>query len=189
MKKQVAVAALLIFLIVAAVGSYIGAYAYSASKVEIRDVRVTEFTDITLEGAQLNGVVELYNGGIVSVSIERIDYRLVLEGKNLELVSGTIVGGDIPAGQSVNYGVSNRVSWAPTAELALQLLTSEKATAKLEGNVLLKKTWLVDIAVPFEREIPLDNYLNQFIKQQMGENTPQNLIQQAGQLLNQLGII
>ena len=178
-KAGLVVSALILFCVL----GYVGLYAYSMSKVEVRQVQVTGVREVSLEGAELGGIIELYNGGLVSVSVESVDYRLILEHDGSELVGGAVTGGAIPAKHAVNYSFSTRINWKPTAELALQLLTSERTYARLEGTVRLRRFWFMDVSIPFEKRISLENYINQFIKQEAVKYLPEDIISEAGRLL------
>jgi LEA14-like dessication related protein len=155
-------------LVIFCVGLYLWFYAYSASKVEVRDVRFIEAGNISLEGVDVLGAVELYNGGLIPVSVEKIDYKMILEHNEMELARGVINGGVIPAGGSVNYTISTHVSWKPTADLASSLLSGEGTYAKIQGTVYLNKLWFIDVSLPFEYRMDLGGYVKQFIAQQIG---------------------
>ncbi len=194
MKKALKAGLIVLSLLLVCAVVYVGLYAYSASKVEVRQVKVTDVRNISLEGAELVGIIELYNGGLISVSIDRIEYLLSMEDADAELVKGSIIGGEIPAGKAVNYSISTRIMWAPTAEAAYKFLTSEKTTAKLEGTVHVAKIWFIDVKVPFEQEIELKNYINEFLAEELRKNLPpevagqipSNLVEEAGKLLKGL---
>jgi len=169
----------LVFALVLCVGLYLGLYAYSASKVEVRDIRVGSLGNITLGGFELLGDVELYNGGVIPVSVERIDYTLTLEEDGTELARGVIYGGDIPAKGSVDYAFSTHVSWMPSAQLAASLLSGEGTYARLQGTARLKRVWFIDVSVPFEYRIDLGAYLKQFVEEQVS-SAADKLLDYAG---------
>jgi LEA14-like dessication related protein len=186
MKKEIKIGLVIVALFIFCIAAYIGLYIYSASKVEVRQVQLTSIENISLEGAELVGIIELYNGGLVPVSVERIDYRLILEHDGTELVKGAINGGAIPANRALNYSYSIRINWKPTAGLAYQLLTNETAYVRFEGTVQLTKIWFIDVSIPFEKRINLENYLNQYIKQELEKYGSGNIVDDAGRLLEEL---
>ena len=178
---------LLVVVLLVMMGGYSGLYMYSASKVVIKQVYIGDLSDVSFQGATLNGDIEIFNGGFIPVSIEKISYKVSHADSSEPLVSGEILGGEIPAGKAVNYSISNGIKWAPTADLALKLITNEKTTAKIEGEVVLAKFWFMDVSLPFEKEIDLTNYLNQIIKEQVEGGIPSDLIKEASKLLGIVG--
>jgi hypothetical protein len=173
---------------------YLGVYAYSASKLEVRQVMVTDLRNISLDGADLAGFVELYNGGVISVSIDRVEYRLVMEDSKRELMSGTLIGGSIPAGESLNYTFTNRLNWAASADAAYKFLVSDKKTALIEGRVYVAKIGFIDLEIPFEQRIDLKNHINSYLQDMARQNLhpdladqiPKDLLKQAGNLIKGL---
>jgi LEA14-like dessication related protein len=163
--------------------SYIGLYAYSVSKVEVRDVQVTEVRNVNLSGAEVVGYIELYNGGLISVSVDAIDYRLILEQDMRELAGGSVDGGPIPAGQAVDYPFTVRINWMPSLQLAYQMITAENTYVRLEGEAHMRKIWFIDVSLPFEYRINMENHLSQPIKAKAAEGLPDGLAEEAGTLI------
>jgi hypothetical protein len=184
----------ILVLCVFCVGAYLGLYAYSASKVEVRQVRLTGLYNVSLEGAVFKGVVEVYNGGLIPVSVESIDYRLSVGEGGLELVEGRIMGGIIPVGESADYEITAGFSWAPTAEAAFAFLTGDDSALLLDGTVHVGRIGFSDLRIPFTRRIEVKEHLNEFIRGQLEKSLPEdlaqklpdNLVEKAGELLKRL---
>ncbi|MDD5111234.1 MAG: LEA type 2 family protein [Candidatus Altiarchaeota archaeon] len=160
--------------------AYLGLYAYSASRIEARDVGLVRVEDFSMEGFSLLGYVELYNGGLIPVSVDSVDYRLILEDGGVELAKGSIEGGSIPVKESVNRTFTTNVKWTPTAETALRILKGDETFVKLQGSVHVKRLLFIDVSVPFEYRLDINAYIRELV-----EAHAKNIL---GDLLDMLGI-
>ena len=67
------------------------------------------------------------------------------------------------------FAFSNEIKWVPTAEMAIGLITKENTYAKITGVVYAIDLGFVSIKVPFEKRIDLKPYVEQFVKNKIGE--------------------
>jgi hypothetical protein len=154
---------LAIFLLVLVVLAYAGLYVYSLSKVEIRDLKFNSMQNVSATGFTLNGYIEIYNGGILPVSMDHINYDIILESSGSVLTSGYIEGKKIPAGKSVMFPTSNYINWIPTAELAAGMFDKNDTYAIVKGTAYIADVKFTEFKIPFEVRINLEQYIRQFI--------------------------
>ena len=144
----------------------VGLYIYSLSKVEIQKISVTALQEISLSGFTLAGDVMLYNGGILPVGVDYIEYEVILEKSNNQLAIGRIDGKIIPPKQTIDFSISNKINWVPTLEVALSLITPAKTQAVIKGKIHLN---IIDFKIPFETKVDLEPYIKQFVKKKFDE--------------------
>jgi len=159
--KKIKIVVLLIFLALFLYGSL---YVYSLSKVKVVNVNVNQLQNISLSGSTLGGGIEIYNGGIVPVGIDHIDYFITLENNGEELASGRIDGKKIPPRSTVNYPVSARISWIPSSQVAWGLITPGATYVKVAGTVYVADLGIIDFKVPFSTRVNIEQYIRQFAK-------------------------
>lgn|SRR3989338_1123045 len=175
---------LVLFVLVTAL---VGAYVYTLSKVEVRQVSFNSLESIDLTGFTLSGYVEVYNGGILPIGVDYIEYDIILEDSNAVLSSGQIEGDLVSPQQTKKFGLNQRVNWVPTAEVALRLVTPGETYAIVRGVVHVADLGFVEFKVPFETKFDLEVYLKQFIKSKVQEvtknavNTVKNTISSIGE--------
>jgi hypothetical protein len=155
---------LIVLLIVLALFVYGGLYVYSLSQVRVVSVDVNQLQDIGLSGFTLGGDIEIYNGGLVPLGIDHLDYFVTLENNGRELASGRIDGGKIPPRKTVSYPLSTRISWIPTSQVAWGLITPGATYAKVAGTVYVADLKIIDFKVPFSTRVNIEQYIRQFAK-------------------------
>lgn len=164
-----------------------GLYVYSLSQVEIKRVMVNDLQDISLSGFRLGGYIELYNGGLILVGVDHIQYRVLLESSSNELASGDINGKLIPPRQTTNFPFSNKINWVPTSEVAWGLITPGQTYAKVEGMIYVADLGVIEFKIPFETRVDLEQYIRQFAKRKIEEavdkvtNTITNVVDKVGE--------
>ena len=163
--------------------AYSGLYIYSLSKVEIKDVKVNGLEDVSLSGFTLSGNIELYNGGIVPVSFDHIEYAINLESDNHLLGNGYIRGDTLIPGKTTAVPFSNKINWIPAAEVALNLITPGKTYANINGIVFFKFLGFIDFEKSFTHRVDLEIYIKQFIKQTINQTVDKvvNTVQHIGE--------
>jgi hypothetical protein len=159
--KKIKIAILLIFLALLVYG---GLYVYSLSQVRVVNVNVNQLQNIGLSGFTLSGDIEIYNGGIVPVGINHLDYFVTLESNGRELANGRIGGGKIPPRRTISYPLSTRISWIPTSQVAWGLITPGATYAKVAGTVYVADLKVIDFKVPFSTRVNIEQYIRQFAK-------------------------
>lgn len=163
---------------------YVILYFYSLSKIEVRSMEIKDLQDVSLKGFNLGGNIELYNGGVMEVSIDHLEYTVVLESSGSEISKGYIEGAKIPAKQSVTFPISSEIYWVPTAELALNLITSKNTYAKIKGDAYVNLK-IYPVKVPFEKRIDLEPYIKQFVKNKI-EQAVNNLKDELANTISSL---
>ncbi len=155
----------IIFLVILGILLFSGLYVYSLSKVEIRAVGVNQLQDISLSGFTLGGDIDVYNGGLLTVSVDHVTYKVVLESSGKQLASGFIEGKSVPPKETVSFPFSNKINWVPTPEVAWNLITPGKTYAKISGSVSVVDLGFVEFKLRFEERVDLEQYIGQFAKQ------------------------
>jgi len=145
--------------------SYFGIYFYSLSKVTLQDVKITQLKDVDLEGFTFGGDIILINNGWLDVEIKNITYDIILEINDTKLGDGVIQGKKLPKDEPVDFPFSTRISWVPSAELAVELLESEEVFIALKGDVHVTET----ITLPIEEKIDIKPFVDQFVETKLGE--------------------
>lgn len=79
-------------LLVLIIGIFLILYIYSLSKIEVRSVNLDNIGDISMSGFTLNGYVEVYNGGLIPVHIDHVEYDVTLEKTGDILADGNVQG-------------------------------------------------------------------------------------------------
>jgi len=162
---------LIVLLVVLGLLVYGGLYVYSLSQVRVVNVGINQLQNIGLSGFTLGGDIDIYNGGIVPVGINHLDYFVTLENNGRELASGRIDGGKIPQKRIVSYPVSTRISWVPTSQVALGLITPGATYAKVAGTVYVADLKVIDFKVPFSTRVNIEQYIRQFAKAKIQQAT------------------
>lgn len=146
-----------------------GLYVYSLSQVTVKNVSVDDLEDLSFSGFTVGGDIDVYNGGLLPVGVNHIEYRVVLESSNRELANGIIRGKTIYPKETVAFRFSNVINWIPTSEVAKGLISSGNTYARIEGTVYVADLKFIDFKVPFETRINLDYYIEAFVKKKMEE--------------------
>jgi len=168
-------------------------YVYSLSQVDVERITINELQDISLTGFTLGGDIYLYNGGIIPVWIDHIDYKIILESSGNELTSGYIKGTMIPPRKTVNFPFSKKINWIPSAEVAWGLITPGKTYAKIFGTVYVADLKFIDFKIPFEKKVDLEVYIRQFAKTKFEEtvdkvtDTITDVVDKIGEGINTIG--
>jgi len=156
---------ILVIIILVLIGLYLGVYAYSLSKVEIKEIKINKLEEISSSEFTINGYCEVYNNGIIPVKVSHVEYIISLDKNNHTLATGFVQGGKIPPKESVKYPISNKVEWIPTSELLLEIITPGDTYATISGEVYV----VFNIILPFTEKINLEEYIKQFITGQIEE--------------------
>jgi LEA14-like dessication related protein len=164
---------------------YAGLWIYSLSKIEVKNVNIDSLQDLSLTGFTLGGNLEIYNDGIVPVTIDHINYAVTLESSGKELTRGNIIGKKIPAKKTVEFPFSNQINWIPTAEVAIGLITPGQTYAKMEGTVYVADLQVVEFKIPFEKRLDLEPYIKQFVKNKV-EETINNVVNTVTNTVNKV---
>lgn len=146
MIKKIVIGLTIIFLVLG------GLYFYSLSKIEIRSINFNKLQDIN--SSDIRGNVEVHNGGIIPVGIDRITYDIILEADGSQLAQGYIQGTTISPGSTTNYPISSKITWIPSEELAKNLIARENTYARVSGTVNHK--------ISFQTIIDVGQYIKQF---------------------------
>lgn len=140
-----------------------GIYVYSLSKIEVRSINLNNIGDISLSGFTLNGHVDVYNGGLIPVGIDHVQYDVILEKTGDRLASGYIQGTIISPGTTVQLPITNKIDWTPTVEMAVDLLNQGDTYIKVSGNVYVANLQIIEFKIPFQQRINIEQYIRQFI--------------------------
>jgi LEA14-like dessication related protein len=159
---------------------FLGAYSYSLSKVELRKVNIDNLQNVNQSGFTIGGTVELHNGGIIPVRVNNITYNIILENLSNESAKGNIRGAILRPGRTEKFLFLHRINWAPTTEVALELITPDKAYTKVQGTVYVTDFLFVDIKIPFEERINLEEHIKQFAK----KDTEETIIKTGSAITN-----
>ncbi len=124
-------------------------------KTSIKEFRLRGVGGVNTETFELLGDLVVSNPSRVSVPFDRIDYVVALRSVNREIARGALLGGSIPAGESV-LPVSIQVRWDRMLDLALTFLTAEKVEAQVDGNLQL-----AGLALPFSGVVDIKQALMQ----------------------------
>lgn len=152
-----------LILIIGIVILFGGIYIYSLSKIEVRSINFNNLKDISLSGFTLSGYVEVYNGGLIPVGIDHIQYDVILEKTGNRLANGYIQGATISPGTTARFPATNRIDWTPTAEMAIDLLNPGDTYIKVSGNVYVANLQFIEFKIPFQQRINIEQYIRQFI--------------------------
>lgn len=156
----------IIFILIIA---YLGIYAYSLSKVEIKSVEFDEITKVNSSGFTLDGYAELYNGGIMPVKIDHIEYQIVLESTEEVLSKGVIEGQTVKPKESIKFDALADISWIPAKDAALELIRPGETNATVSGDAYVSVLGFIETRVPFEETVDLEPFLKEAIEKKMDE--------------------
>lgn len=159
-----------------------GIYVYSLSKVEVRSINFNNLGDISLSGFTLNGYVEVYNGGLIPIGIDHIQYDVILEKTGDRLANGYVQGATISPGKIEQFHITNRINWIPTAEMAVDLLNPGGTYIKISGNVYIVNLQIIEFKMPFQQRFDIKQYISQFIT-----NTVQQVVDTGKKIINEVG--
>lgn len=159
-----------------------GIYIYSLSKIEVRSISFNNIEDISLSGFTLNGYVDVYNGGLVPVEIDHVQYEIILEKTGNRLANGYVQGTTISPGKTVKFPIANRINWVPTAEMATDLLNPGDTYIKVSGNVYVANLQFVEFKIPFQQRVNIEQYIRQFVA-----STVQQVVDTGKKIINEVG--
>ncbi|MFC1752583.1 hypothetical protein ACFL96_04220 [Thermoproteota archaeon] len=145
--------------------AYLGLYMYSLSQVELRNLVLDEI-EMQETGFSLSGEIEMYNGGLVTIGINWLNYTVHLESTGDLLGKGHLTGTDIKPKQGKNYPFSTDIEWVPSADLAKQLIEPGQANIIVKGNVSVS---LLDKRIPFEKKVDIKPFLMKFAVEQAAD--------------------
>jgi hypothetical protein len=154
-----------LFAVISLIAVYALLYYYSLSQVQITAVDIGGIQEISLDGFSINGSVELKNAGIMPVSMDHIEYNVVLQATNQTLAKGYIEGGSLSPRESVRFPLQNNVSWAPTLDVALRLFDEGDSYVLVKGTAYIGP----GMKLPFEQRVNLEAYLKQFLATQAAD--------------------
>ena len=119
----------------------------------IKDFGMNSRLLFTVEGAG-----ELYNPGMIPVTIREINYIGTI--KNETVFEGAIAGMTIPAGEAVEFPFSEEIDWVPDAGTVQEILAGQNVTLVIytEADV----SYLYFFTVTGEKEIELS--ITQLVK-------------------------
>ena len=161
-KKRWIVPAIILLILLIAIGGYAAYYFYAFTQLKITDVEVSEFTDFSLKGFSFNGYIDVHNPNLIAVKINRIDMSIIFEPTDQKLVSGYLPSEKLPAKQVTRIPFQQNISWAPALSLVLQLATSkEPANLVLSGNIFVTEK----IKLPFVYKVDVREYFKQYAEQ------------------------
>jgi len=160
---------MVLVLAILVVGTYAGLYVNALSKVELREVVIEDVGAVSVQGFDLKGHLDLYNGGLVKVKIHSITYDVTLDANGEQLTEGTIVGKELPSKETTRFDIINFVDWKPTSQIALNLITPRDTYATINGVVYVSRSDYIDIRIPFTQQIDLEPYIKQFIQNKVNE--------------------
>jgi len=152
--KKIIIPVIIVLLLI---GTYLGIYIYSLSKVEIKEIKINNLEEISSSGFTITGYCEVYNNGIIPVKISHVEYIISLDKNNHTLATGFVQGGKIPSKKSVKYPISNNIKWVPTSELILDLITQKEVYATISGEVHVID--LIGIVLSFTEKIDIKKYV------------------------------
>ncbi len=163
-----------------------GIYVYSLSKVEIRSINFNSLEDISMSGFTLNGYVEVYNGGLIPVGIDHVQYDVILEKTGNKLANGYIQGATISPGAVARFPIKNRINWVPTAEMAVDLLNPGDTYIKISGTVYIANLQIIEFKIPFQQRINIEQYIRQFITNAIQQvvDTGKNIVNDVGKAIS-----
>lgn len=166
-KKKWLVPALVAVAVILVVAGYFAYYSYALKQLRITDMAVSEFTEFSLAGFSFIGYFDVYNPGMISVNIDRIDYSVYFEPTQDLLASGYLEGEKLPAKQVTRIPFHQRVSWAPAVSLILQMAASkEPANIVLSGNVHITENILLPFMYKYDIKALFKQYAEQYIESQ-----------------------
>jgi len=134
----------------------IGVYIFSLTQVKLGGLDIDQIQDVDLEGFTLEGDLNVYNGGIVPISISYVEYNVTLEG--VELAKGEVDGAKVRPKETISFPISSRISWAPTTDAALGLLEPGDTYVLLSG-----RAHIGFLSIPFSKEVNIEGYVRQFV--------------------------
>lgn len=145
--KIIAVIGIIFFLMFGAL------YVYSLSKVKLISTSIAGVEDINLRGFTLNGNVEVYNGGLIPVSIDRVEYKVTSERSGNILATGKISGKMVAPKQAVAFTVSTTISWKSVAEVAINKITKKGTGVKVTGDIYISTLKLINFKIHFQQNV------------------------------------
>lgn len=172
-------------LLILAIGTVLilgGIYIYSLSKIEVRSINFNNLEDASLSGFTLNGYIEVYNGGLIPVGIDHVQYDVILEKTGNMLANGYVQGTTISPGTIVRFPTTNRIDWTPTAEMAVDLLNPGDTYILISGNVYVANLQFIEFKLPFQQRVNIEQYIRQFIA-----NAVRQVVDTGKKIINKVG--
>lgn len=151
-----------IVIILLAVAGYFGYYFYALSQLRITGVHVDRLSEFNLQGFSFAGAVDLYNPSLISVTVEKIDYRIIFEPTQQILSVGSIPEKAVPARNTTSIPFSKSIRWAPAVSMILELATSDQpVNIVIVGDVVISES----VHLPFVYKLDVRDYLRQYAEQ------------------------
>lgn len=163
--------------IVVIVFMLIVAYAHTLKQIDITDISVYKL-QVDPAGFTVQGHVSVYNGGLLPIDVQYIEYWITSKGN--ELARGKAEGTMIMPKKEAKIAYSSNVLWQPTAATALSMLEPGDTYATLEGNVVID-IFGIETKIPFKKEFNVEEYLRTIVAQKA-----QEWVQKAGEWVQKI---
>lgn len=161
-EKRWIIPAIVLLVILLAVGVYAGYYFYAFSQLKITDIEFTQIDNFDLKGFSFSGNIDLENPNFISVKINHIEYGVVFEPTNQLLTAGRIDGAKLSAKKVTSIPFHKTVNWAPALSLVIQLVTSkEPINVAFTGHVFVTD----NVKLPFMYKFDLRDYFEEYVAQ------------------------
>jgi LEA14-like dessication related protein len=155
---------IILFVIIILACIFLGLYIDSLKKIELKDIEFDEIKEVNLNGFTLNGRLKVYNGGLIPITFNYIDYQIILEKNGETLGNGTIHKEKINPKQTKEIEFENRIIWTPSSDVAWGLITPGKTYAIFQGKIHVVDFFFLHLEIPFEERFDLEIYIRQFAK-------------------------
>jgi len=159
----------IIVAVLIALGLYGYLYYDSLTKLELRDFYVNDLEDLSLDGFTLEGNINVYNGGVLTVGMDHIEYNVTMESTGALLAQGNIEGKKIQSKEITEFSFLATIEWVPTIDTAVELISAEQVNVIIKGDVYVADIYFTEIIVPFEHTVDIKPYVMQFAQQKIEE--------------------
>ena len=160
-----------IIILLLAILTYVGLYAYSISTVTIDNFEFIGVDTVSLSSISISGNFYISQKGIIPITLDYVTYQITLGNSSQIIATGKLSGGTITPRNVTTLPLSTTASWTPSFGLILEILQPGETTAIIQGEAQLHVFGSKSVTIPYSKEIPVENYLTDYAEQQFSAFT------------------
>lgn len=139
-------------------------------KVKVDKFEVTGIKSLSKESVKVNGNIYLNNPSRLSIPIKEINFKIYLNETGREISSGKIPTIKVESKKINKIPFQYDIKFGQMISIIPKLLLKDKVPATVKINVTIDYPIIRNNPIPFEFEIDIKEYLQNYVREQTGLN-------------------